>query len=504
MPNEQKGAGLTDSLAKFTQGVSSKARSLVKTSPSKQLDAAKQKLEAQATEAALKQAGLSKEQSAVAKTVLAESGGTTNTMKSISDFFKVTLPLFFVTYRMPLLITAGVVIAFIVVYILYRNYSKPSTAAQTTKSDSIASALNATVSNSKKEGFQTVEAGSAPPAAPAAPTPRLAPPANAPPEDLSLLNLQPLTIKQAGFLGPLPDGSFDAENATTQALRAGFRSLVLQIDSLDIQKDNFEEPGFPTLLYRDGTGGLVSTNSGSIEAVANAIANTAFRPEVPNFSTPIILYLHIVRTPSPVREQRQYIRFLSRIAKALQPLAPMHLGMTPIGNFHRQNLESQLLLTPLRAIEGKVILLTNADTSIFRTPPSETERYDPKDDLDFWVNMRVYLDSEDENFGVAKTPERGSSANAVIVPFSRVLALTGQRADNFASKGKSRFVIAMTDPMQNPGDRDIDKALNDLGVNMIPIDIFSGNLDDTKKILDAYGNKTWRQKPLALRKVAST
>ena len=318
-------------------------------------------------------------------------------------------------------------------------------------------------------------------------------------EESTLVNLQPLSIKDAGFSGPYPNGEFDAETATMNALKAGFRFLTLNIDSMTSAKAGFEEPGVPTLLIRSSSGALMSTNSGSISKVAQTIANAGFRPEIPHNTQPIILYLHVQRTPNRVQNPSDYIKFLSKIAKALNPLAPVHLGLNPLGNFTRQKMESSLLTTPIKSLQGHVIIMCNADTSLFRKKSTPSSRFNPDEDLDFWVNMRVYLENEADKNGVTQLPPAEGVANAVLVDTRRVLALSQEKKDQFAEKGKNRFVISMWNSPANPTTSQIQTAINVLGINSIPVDIFSV---DTASILDLaseYSNMPFHPKPSALR-----
>lgn len=371
----------------------------------------------------------------------------------------------------------------VIVLVLYMAGFIRIPAKQTTVVTTAGDTLAASV-----QGFQN----------PGPPAPAASPAAA--PTELKLLNAQPLTIKQAAYMGPPDGGSFDPELAVSQALRAGFRSFVLQIDYLDTiqDKDKFPAPGEPTLLYRDARGALLSANAGSLAAAATAFANAAFKAETPNNTQPLLLYLHLNRAPSPTRQRDRYIRYLSKIAAALAPLAPNHLGMTPLGIFHRQRQEDVLLTSPLSSFAGQVIIMSNADTSIFRTGTSDGKKYLPAEDLDYWVNLRVYLDDDNSNIGVTKIPEEGVTANAVVVYLSQVLALSAAKSDSFATRGKRRFVIAMPDPLKNPTVPALDKALNELGINMVPLDIFQEDLNAVKQLRDLYDAKSYRAKPAAL------
>jgi hypothetical protein len=366
-----------------------------------------------------------------------------------------------------------------ILYFLYFLYNKmyppkPAVTAtvQNTKASKTVNVLNAVTSNAPAavEGFvDTVS-----------------------PDEYTLVNIQPLTIKQAGFLGPIQAGVFD-DTAAANALRGGFRSLIFQIDFMDVQKDGFPAPSIPTLVYRGDDGSLLSKNSADINAVAQSIANSAFRPEVPNYTEPVIIYLHILRAPSAINAADEYKRFLSRIASSLNPLAPYHLGMTPLGTFNRQKQESILVNSPLKSFQGQVIIMCNADTSIFRQG-----KVNPADDLDFWVNIRVYLHSN-EVLGITQMPPSGVTPSAIVTKMSTLLSLPVQTADAFASAAKSQIVICLPSQMHNPTNKELDILLHKLGVNIVPIDIFSETVKEIQPLLAEYNNMTFSPKLSGLR-----
>jgi hypothetical protein len=374
--------------------------------------------------------------------------------------------------------TLGLIILGIVIFLVWYNWNKifpKSTSDAVKKQSTIASnaanQLNAAVS---KEGFAN--------------------PTNpAKPGDTMLVDMQALTIKQAGFIGPIYQGVFDKDTGASQALRSGFRSFVLQIDYLDAKMgDDFAQPGIPTLLYRGDDGSLISNNSADINAVVTSIANTAFRPEIPNYTDPLIIYLHFVRTPSPISSPDSYIEFLSKVAAAINPLAPNHLGMTPLGTFNRQKQESNMLTTPIRGFGGQVIILCNADTSAFR----KMSNINPANDLDFFVNMRVY---SNETLGVTQKPPEGVTPTAIVISASTLLSMSSKEMEEFAAKAKNQYVIAMPSQMANPSPAELTILLQNTGVNLVPIDIFSDNIDTTKQLLSKYNNKSFSPKIAGLR-----
>lgn len=321
------------------------------------------------------------------------------------------------------------------------------------------------------------------------------------PNETTFINLQPMAIKDVGFAGPYPNGSFDPVMATGNVLKAGFRFLTLQIDYMDSSKNGFENSGEPTLVIRKPNDSLSSKNSGSIKEVAQTIANMAFRPEIPHNMEPVILYLHILRAPSALKDPNGYLQFLSKIATALNPLAPMHLGLTPLGNFTRQKMSDSLLTTPLKSLQGQVVIMSNADTSMFRNTSSTLTKYVPSQDLDFWVNMRVFLDAND-SLGITQLPDEPSMISAVVVDLYRVISMTQAEQEAFAAKGKKRYVIAMPPRLKNPTVEQLSTAINTLGINAVPIDIFTDTTTGVMDLTSEYSNMPYHPKPIVLRNMS--
>lgn len=496
--------GLSGLLAKAKTVAKAQATSTVKQTASKAglpmtldpaavVKAAEEKAKTKALEEAAKQAGMSADTIKSAEGLASKFGGVTAAMATVSTFFTQTIPNSFTTHT-KIWAFVGFIVLLGIAFAIWQFYKKKPTTSPADAQSQIAP------KTAGAEGFQ--DSTAIPVVTPAPPTEGVITEGPPPTEELTLINALPLTIKQAGYLGPPEGGKFDPAAATGSALKAGFRSFVLQIDYLKAEKDmaNFPAVGTPTLLYRDNAGKLISANAGSIEEVTKTIAALAFRPESPSYMMPVILYLHVTQAPSAVREPEKHLRFLSLIARALNPLAPFHLGSTPMGTFHRQKGEATLLTTPLKAIEGQVVIMSNVDTTLFRQPLAGGKRFDPADDLDYWVNMRVYLASEDDApQGLAKVAEKDDGAHAIVTNLSDLLSLSTTKKDAFATKGKGRFVIAMASAMANPTVKELDAARNELGVNMVPIDLYDGDLAATKLLIEEYSNKTYSSKPAALR-----
>lgn len=311
-----------------------------------------------------------------------------------------------------------------------------------------------------------------------------------PPADESsykLLNIQPLSVKQVGFVGPNEkDGVFDPQLGIQTEVRSGVSFFTLQIDYLEKKKDAsaFDDVGIPTLLYRNGIGNLISKNGASISEVATQLYTYLFNPDLGASKNPVILYLHFLKTPDPIKKPGEYLEFLKKVSEALQPIHEYILKDAG-DNFRRQKSEISLLHMALPTLEKKIILLSNADTSIFRNSQATGGALSPISDLDSFVNMRVYLDNPDDKLGVTQPISQGT-AHAVIIPYDRILKMSDSEKSNFAMKGKSRFVIAMPLPQQNPTFEELKKLLVNTGVNAIPLNLIGSDPDPVNKIINLW------------------
>jgi hypothetical protein len=312
--------------------------------------------------------------------------------------------------------------------------------------------------------------------------------------DTSLINLQSLAVKQTAYIGPSEaDGVFDATVGIQSALIVGVRVFVLQISYLDVKKDSskFDDQYVPTLVYRNDAGDLISSNGANIKEVAKTLAAYGLSESMNVATQPLILYLHFQRTPNALREPEKYVKFLSSVAERLEPLQEFMLGSTSEGNFKRQQNENVLLTTPISSFEKKIIVLCNADTTIFRNVTSlGLDNIDTKYDLDFMVNIRVYLDdSNSEKLGVTTASLNGEKANAVIVPFNSLEGLSQEDMDKFAMKGKTRYVIAMPSQMKNPTADSIKTVISKCGVNCVPLNLFGEAVDVLKGKIKAWNGQ---------------
>lgn len=326
-------------------------------------------------------------------------------------------------------------------------------------------------------------------------------------EQVTLVNIQPVSVKQAGYVGPTEkDGQFETDRAMIEATRAGVRFFVLQIDYLEKSLgDDFDPVKTPTLLYRNDSGILISKNGASIADLANQISTYAFNRDFPSHTEPLILYLHFIRTPDALANPDKYLAYLKSVAEALAPIQRYILNKHDTTEFARQKSERVLLYSPLSNFEGKILLWTNADTSIFRNTAKLSMGAVPlAQDLDYMSCMRVYLDDENDSFGVTSVAYEGP-AHAVIVPFKRLSAMKERRGEtnkelqDFAMKGKTRFVIAMPGQTEEVNQKDIQRVMKKAGVNTVPINLLGKTSQDILPQINSWeGQPLLQMKPVML------
>lgn len=306
-----------------------------------------------------------------------------------------------------------------------------------------------------------------------------------------LVNIQPLGTKQTGFLGPKEeDGSFDPSVTVMSAVRAGATFFTLQIDYIDVEKSplQYERKGKATMVYRNGKGELISSNSAKISDVAENIAGYVFNPDVRASKYPVIVYLHFVRTPDPIRDPKGYVNFLGDVAEGLKPIQPFILKSDSQNNYRRQQSEVALLELSLASIENNIILMCNIDTSMFRNTNGLGVTINQDRDLDSLVNMRVYLESEDDRLGLTQSMQPPMLPNAVIMSYSRLKRMIQSDRDKFAMKGKKRFVIAMPDQLENPTVADMKNLLDTTGVNVIPLNLIGTDANAINALITPWAN----------------
>lgn len=298
----------------------------------------------------------------------------------------------------------------------------------------------------------------------------------------SFINYCPLTVQDAGYLGPTVNGAFAEREAIQMSLRAGARCFVLNIDYHDDQSlplELFGAPREPRLFYRDTSGTIRSVNSGTVRNVAQALADLSF---VGTSSDPLLVVLYIRKTPSSIGSP-DYLNFLSKIAEQLEPLIPYHLGQTSEGDYHRQMKQNDLFFTPISRFEKKVIILCNADTSAFR---KQKPAYAPIKDLDYLTHVRLYREST-QTFGVTGQPDQNQGAKALVDSVAAYTIIPPDKQKQTIDSTKLRWTMTLSNPGKNPTLQAFTYVQDALGVQSIPLWFFSAErpsasaIDELKK-----------------------
>lgn len=313
-----------------------------------------------------------------------------------------------------------------------------------------------------------------------------------------LINFAPLTITQPGFIGPLIDGVYNEREGVANAIRAGARCFILPIDyheDANLPKPQFAPAGQPCLLMRDAGGSIRSLNSGSIQKIAETLSSMAFSDTTFTQNDPLMIVLYFVRTPDVNEDPKAYLRFCSRVAKELNPLLPNLLGQTSEGSYNRQAKQDSLFFSNLNQFEKKVILISNIDTTMFRTPEKAgLPAFNPKEDLDFLVHVRMYKDSTQE-FGATSQLSNNQMPRAIVDSLGFYKTIPKERAKSVIDTTKIRWTLAVPLPPSVPDVDTIKIVADNYGVQCIPLRLY----EKPTEALAMWNESAWRPKPKAVR-----
>lgn len=321
-----------------------------------------------------------------------------------------------------------------------------------------------------------------------------------------LINYNVLSTRLLGYLGPFDSGVYDEDTAVRFACSSGARCFILEIDHAEGEVE-------PLLVYRDSWGIKRSLNEGSIEKVAKSLNARAFTPSndgVPAgvSDDPLFLVCYFVRTPSPSRQPRDYVRFLGKVAQQLQPLQNRLMSQTPQGDFRRQAQESKLFFYPTSIFKGKIICLSNVDTSPFKGDGLANlglkGEMNPSQDFDRMVHCRLYSPQSPSGLGVTSIPSSNIRPAAVCTTPSYWLTTPPDRYADAVAQTKQAWTLVMH-PVASESSTYTSQQLKDLyttyGVHAVPC-----SLMDAAPALDAfvgtqgpYRKQAWVTKPDLLR-----
>lgn len=301
-------------------------------------------------------------------------------------------------------------------------------------------------------------------------------------------NLQLPTTKQAGFMGPYDGGVFDESESVLNQLRINIRTFFLQIDyinSKNLSKDKFPKPLKASLFYTDKSGALNSYNSSDITTLLSYINEFSFNDNINNKDDPVVVLLHFVKLPYSTSQMDEYTNYLGQVSDALAVLGNNMLS----GGFYRSQKEVDLFNTDFNELKQKIIIGTNIDTSIF----TKSNLQNTSKDLDYKVHFHYYVKDNEKVDATSKTTD--TSKSAFIYNSSTLLKMDDVEKENWKLENKGKFILVKTPQMNDISVNEMDKLLNDFGVNIINYNYFN-EIDSSKAIRKLYG--TMKTKPVFL------
>lgn len=273
-----------------------------------------------------------------------------------------------------------------------------------------------------------------------------------------IVNWRPLTVRMAGYLGgdiTARDGVYDMQKGIQLAIHVGARAFVFDIDYLEAK------PCEPVLIHRDQQGYMRSLHTGSIQGGMDALTRYAFNT---NYD-PVLVILYLRRFP---KGRRQMDTYFKAIAASLNPLSIYHLGSTEQGNFHNCRSENHLFTSEITSFQKKFIVMCNYNTNLL-TPTTN-----PKDNLDFWTNARIYLDENGKanNLGeVTDMVPAGQIPYAQVGATSQLLQIPPDSQYNFIVKTSNTFKIALGPMEEVLTPNQLSMLINTLGIQSVPMDV---------------------------------
>jgi len=381
-----------------------------------------------------------------------------NNSNQMSSFFTNTIPN---TFKPPitavkLLIYAILTLIVVVIIIVSYNYITSTRPKPTVSAADIATSL---------QGFQN----------PTEPIP------NGGPIVSKLINMQPKSLVQAAYIG---NDEFDANSGIMQQLRLGARTIMLQIDYLEISSLPGTIPYMPYLLMRNSNGSITSRNVAQLNDVMNYLNEYAFNDTFPNNTEPLILLLHFVRLPYPISDTINYVSYLSNVARSLSKLNKYMLT----GGYYRSAKESEIFHSPIDTFNGKVVVGTNIDTSFFNRIHTEQSA-----DLDYLTNFHYYVKDYEEVDATIINPEN-NNYNSLIYKIDTLLNMNIKQKDAWIQRNKSKFIIVKPNNNSNPTPAQVAELHNEFGVNCVPYDYFGEPNAESRAIVNSFyvGNNKLR------------
>jgi hypothetical protein len=282
------------------------------------------------------------------------------------------------------------------------------------------------------------------------------------PEDRTLINYNMLGCRIAGYMGPTDSGVFKEAEAVQYAIKAGCRVFMLPIGTMQSIES-------PVLVVRNQGGDKISNNVGSVLEVCKALAQYA--PLNGARAEPLIVILYFEALPGKNPYDPTAVKFMKDVAAGLAPLRDKMLGMTPQGDYRRQGMQDMLFLRDRADFDGKVIIMTNADTKAFREP---TFRADPELDLDLMVHARLFAETS-KNLGITGRPDEAKVSTPRLETYDYFIDIPDANLPAEIAKSKVQWTVAMSPNVyaEAPKGKVLKQLLDERGVSCLMVDVCS-------------------------------
>jgi hypothetical protein len=324
-----------------------------------------------------------------------------------------------------------------------------------------------------------------------------------PPVQQNFVNFYALACRYPGYIGPINEGYIDPDIGIQNAVQAGCRVFVLDIDYLDDCTEAATKY-FPRLVVRDSQGKIVIKYSGNLPfcntesssnlaTICEKINFYAFASSCQQATDPVVIVLYFHRQPPGSYKSQTVLDYYSHVAKALTPFKDRILtNELDGGTFYRQKQENRLLINRITDYNGKVLIFSNANTSGFR----ENQTYSPQDDLDYLVNLR--LSYTQTQLGV--TSNDSGSSFGILQTVEDYTVVPPDRADEVVEHTKLKWTICLPkDPLQAITSKVYQDITKTFGVNCVPAILFDPMANDflfSEPLFKTYG---FQPKPEPLR-----
>lgn len=319
----------------------------------------------------------------------------------------------------------------------------------------------------------------------------------------NFVNFYALACRYPGYIGPINEGYIDPDIGIQNAVQAGCRVFVLDIDYLDDCTEAATKY-FPRLVVRDSQGKIIIKYSGNLPfcntesssnlaIICEKINFYAFASSCQQATDPVVIVLYFHRQPPGSYKSQTVLDYYSHVAKALKPFKDRILtNELTGGTFYRQKQESRLLINKITDYNGKVLIFSNANTTGFR----ENQTYSPMDDLDYLVNLR--LSYTQTQLGV--TSNDSGSSFGILQTVEDYTVIPPDRSDEVVEQTKLKWTICLPkDPLAPVSSKVYQDITKTFGVNCVPAILFDPMANDflfSEPLFKTYG---FQPKPEPLR-----